>query len=162
MAPNLSLPIEQAVERLGRESTISTLLHATARELTELLGAQRCTVSRAVGDLLVEVTEYRLSGATQQLDLYLASDYPLTQEVLEQGEPRIVSQDAPDADPAEVELLRLLGFTELVMLPLSSRGRRWGLVEVYGSGRAFDQSHVEIGQTLLEAAEELLGGLEHG
>lgn len=162
MAPNLSPSIEQAVERLTHESTISTLLHATARELSELLGAQRCTVSRAVGDLLVEVSAYQLSGATPQLDLYLASDYPLTQEVLELGEPRTVSLDAADADPAEGKLLRRLAFSELLMLPLTSRGRRWGLVEVYGSDRPFDQSHVEVGQKLLGAAEELLGKLEHG
>jgi GAF domain-containing protein len=161
VGPNLSPPVQQALERLARETTVQTLLQTTAYELVELLVAQRCAISRAVGDLLVEVTAYQATGSTPQLDLYLASDYPLTQEVLERGEPRLVSRDAEDADPTEADLLRRLGFSELLMLPLSAHGVRWGLVEVYTSDRAFGEADVEIGQALLGGTEIRLGELEH-
>jgi GAF domain-containing protein len=155
----LSPPVEQALARLDRQATVPSLLHATARELVELLGAERCAISRAVGDLLVEVTAYQPSGSTPQLDLYLASDYPLTEEVLERGEPRTVSIAAPDSDPAETELLVRLGFSELLMLPLSSGGTRWGLVEVYATDRPFTREDAEAVQALLAGAEEMLGRL---
>jgi GAF domain-containing protein len=161
VGPNLSPPVQEALERLNREATVPALLHLTARELVELLAAQRCAISRAVGDLLVEVTAYQATGSTPQLDLYLASDYPLTQEVLERGEPRFVSRDAEDAEPTEADLLRRLGFSELLMLPLSARGVRWGLVEVYTTDRAFGEADVEIAQALLGGAETRLGDLEH-
>ena len=127
-----------------------------------MLDAQRCAISRAVGELLVEMTAHQAAGTTPQLDLYLASDYPLTQEVLERGEPRLVSRDAADADPAESELLRRLGFSELLMLPLSANGTRWGLVEVYGNERPFGSPEVAVAQELLRGAESLLGRLEPG
>jgi len=162
VSPKLSPTVERAIDRLAREATVSTLLHATARELVDLLEAPRCSISRAVGDLLVEVTEFRTSGTTPTLDLYLASDYPLTQEVLERGEPRLVSLGTADVDPAEAELLRRLGFSELLMLPLSSRGHRWGLVEIYTNERPFARADVETGQALLGGTEAALGALEHG
>ena len=161
MSSRPSFPVEQALARLTGSPTVPTLLHATARELVELLDAQRCAISRAVGDLLVEVTAHQAAGeTTPQLDLYLASDYPLTQEVLERGEPRLVSRDADDADQAEADLLRRLGFTELLMLPLSTQGSRWGLVEVYSNERPFGPRELEVAQELLRGAEELLGALE--
>lgn len=108
------------------------------------------------------MTEFRLTGETPRLDLYLASDFPLTQQVLEQAEPRTVSLAAADADPAESDLLRRLGFDDLLMLPIRSRGRGWGLVEVYANERPFAAPDVELGQALLAGAEARLGALEHG
>jgi GAF domain-containing protein len=156
-----SLPVEQALARLARQPSVPALLHGTARALVELLDAERCAISRAVGDLLVEMTAHQVAGGTTpQLDLYLASDYPLTQEVLERGEPRLVSREADDADPAEADLLRRLGFDELLMLPLSAHGARWGLVEVYANERPFGPREAEVAQQLLRGAEELLAALE--
>jgi GAF domain-containing protein len=159
---NVSPPVEQALARLDRQATVPSLLHATAQELVELLEAERCAISRAVGELLVEVTAYQPSGSSPQLDLYLASDYPLTQEVLDSGEPRTVSIAAPDSDAAETELLVRLGFSDLLMLPLSSGGSRWGLVEVYATDRPFTQADVATARPLLGGAEAILGRLAQG
>ncbi|HXH89075.1 MAG TPA: GAF domain-containing protein, partial [Gaiellaceae bacterium] len=122
----------------------------------------RCSISRAVGDLLVEVTEFRLTGETPQLDLYLASDFPLTQQVLEQAEPRIVSLAVADADPAESDLLRRLGFDDLLMLPIRSRGRGWGLVEVTPTNALSPRPMSNSDRPCSPGAEARLGALEHG
>ena len=53
--------IANAIERLAVETTPDTLLNATARELTERLGAELVIVSRRDGDALQEVTWH---GAT--------------------------------------------------------------------------------------------------
>src|SRR4029453_13154060 len=59
------------------------------------------------------------------------ADYPLTQEVLATGRPRILTIEDPDVDEQEAAVLRQLGFGSLMMLPLELNGGPWGLVEVY-------------------------------
>lgn len=162
MDSKLSNAVGAALERLAQEDTVQALLQGTARELVQLLAAERSAISRSVGDLLVEVAAHQPSGSTPQLDLYLASDYPLTQQVLERRQARIVSVSAPDADVAETELLGRLGFTELLMLPLGSQGRPWGLVEVYATRQPFREHDLKTAEALLVGAEKSLARLEHG
>src|SRR5213593_4678493 len=100
-----------ATERLRAETSVPGLLGTTARTFVELLEAPACTISRVIGDLLVDLIQHRHSGKPDRLGHgYLISDYPLTRAVIEEGEPRTVFIDDPDADPAEVALLRELGF----------------------------------------------------
>jgi GAF domain-containing protein len=126
---------------LEGETSVASLLTATARVLVRALGADACTISRAIGDLLVGLVDYSPTGPVQAGHGYLISDYPATREVLEQLRPEVVSVANPAADPQEVALLRQLGFEALLMLPLERGGEAWGLVEVYdlhADGFAFD------------------------
>ena len=108
------------------------LLGRGARELSDALAANGCVVSRVLGDVLVQVAEHVEGTGTLQLGMgYLISDYPETRAVLESREPRVVRLADQDADPAEVALLRELGFGSLVMLALVAGDEVWGLVEVY-------------------------------
>lgn len=154
--------IELSLERIAAETSVSRLLHATCVEFVELLGASRCTVSRIIGDLLVELSDYFRSGEPRPLELFLVSDYPLTQEVIEAGEPRVVLRSDPNADAAEVALLERLGFDSLLMLPLRSRGQNWGLIEVYADDRRFAQSEIELATTVADRVGTLLEQLESG
>ena len=137
--------VERAVAALSRESTVRGLLETTCRELTETLDASACLISRIVGDLLVSLAEFsrgeRAPGIGHE---YLISDYPLTNEVIAGGEPRVVSllDDAPE--PTEAELLEKLGFESLLMVCLPSGGDCWGLVEVYAEGRSFDDGQAGV------------------
>ena len=72
--------VAEAVERIAAEGTVSQLLAVACRELAELLDATRVSVSRVVGDLLVELSSYRRAGPESPLQLYLVGDYPLTHE----------------------------------------------------------------------------------
>ena len=110
--------VELSLERIAAETSVSRLLQATCVEFVELLGASRCTVSRIIGDLLVELSDHRRSGESYPLELFLVSDYPLTQEVIETGEPRVTQRSAPNADPSEAALLERMGHDALLMLPL--------------------------------------------
>lgn len=122
------------------------LLGRGARELSNALGADGCVVSRALGDVLVQVAEHVEGTGTLQLGMgYLISDYPETQAVLETREPRVVTLSDPDADPAEAALLHELRFGSLVMLALVTRAEVWGLVEVYRKSEdGFTASEVEL------------------
>ncbi len=117
--------IELSLARIAAETSVSRLLNATCSEFVELLDASRCSISRIIGDLLVELSDQRRSGAPRALELFLVSDYPLTQEVIVAGEPRVVVRSDPNADAAEVALLERLGHDSLLMLPLRSRGKNW-------------------------------------
>lgn len=154
--------LELSLERIAAETSVSRLLNATCVELVELVGASRCSVSRIIGDLLVELSEHVRSGEHRPLELFLVSDYPLTQEVIEAGEPRVVMRSDPKADPAEAELLARLGFDSLLMLPLRSRGQSWGLIEVYADERPFPEGEIELAITVADRVGTLLAELESG
>ena len=154
--------IEAATARLGREETVPALLTATGRTLVDLLGASACTISRVIGDLLVDLAQYRGEGEPLRLGHgYLISDYPLTRQVIEELEPRAVALSDPEADAGEARLLRELGFDSLLMVPLEVRGGVWGLVEVYGAGRdSFGPDAPRVAVEVVRRAGVVLGRLE--
>jgi GAF domain-containing protein len=138
---------------------LTDLLAATADTLVDRLHADACTVSRAIGDVLILVVEHAPPGTTLLKGQgYLVPDYPLTQEVLSSGGPRSLTVADEDADPAEVTLLHELGFASLLMLPLTIAGATWGLVEVYRLDPVpFDADDVRAASKLLEEAGRRVG-----
>ena len=153
--------IDRTLERIEAEESVSRVLHVACGELVELFDATFASVSRVIGDLLVELSGYRRTGEPHPLELFLVTDYPLTQEVISGGEPRIVRRTDPDADPAEAALLERLGFDSLLMLPLRSHGQSWGLVEIYGDDREFRDDEIATAREILERVGELVAVLEH-
>lgn len=146
-------PVEQAVAALSTQNTVRGVLETACREITETLDASACLVSRVVGDLLVSLVEFsrgeRAPGIGHE---YLISDYPLTYEVIERGEPRAVSLLDEAPEPSEADLLEKLGFESLLMVCMPSQGTCWGLVEVYGEGRRFDDHEAGIANEIANAA----------
>ena len=133
-------------------SAVPQLLSGAARRLVESLdGAAACVVSRVIGDLLVDLTQHSTSGRIESGHEYLVSDFPLTRQVIESGEPQVVIVSDPAADPAETELLRRIGYESLLMLALEANGDSWGLIEVYGDERGFSDADVN---TATEVAAE--------
>ena len=152
--------VDRALDAIATETSLSRLLSASCSELSGLLGASRVSISRTIGDLLVELSHFDRAGADPPLELFLVTDYPLTQEVIETGEPRTVVLGRPGADPAESALLERLGFASLLMLPLRSRGQNWGLVEIWGDAEAGPEEAVEWAALLVDRLGELLAVIE--
>jgi GAF domain-containing protein len=153
--------IRRATEALDREHTVRGLLETACRELVETLNAKACAISRVVGDLLIALAEF--SRGQDPLELgheYLISDYPLTLEVVQQGEARAVSllEDAPE--PTEAALLERLGFESLLMVCIPAGGGCWGLVEVYADGRSFDAEQSDFAQQVAVATGRRLDNLD--
>jgi GAF domain-containing protein len=157
MAP---VDISESLARIEAEQSVSRVLHVACGELVELVDARFASVSRVIGDLLVELSGFRRSGEPHPLELFLVTDYPLTQEVISVGEPRVVRRADPGADPAEAALLQRLGFDSLLMLPLRSHGQSWGLVEIYGDDHEFANGEIETARAVVERVGELLAVLE--
>jgi hypothetical protein len=155
--------IEAVKADLHTQTTVPALLAATARSVVALLEASACTISRVIGDMLVELVDYDVAGRAVQIGHgYLVSDFPLTLEVLEKLEPRTVFLGDPDADEKEAALLRALGFDSLLMLAIQSEGRPWALVEVYADGRRFGPDDTDAAQRVLVEAGEVIDRLERG
>jgi GAF domain-containing protein len=151
-----------ARERLRAEQTVPGLLGATARAYVELLDAPACTISRVIGDLLVDLMQHQKSGKPDRLGHgYLISDYPLTRAVIEGRRPQTVSQNDPEPDENELKLLRELGYDALLMVAIEGVEGAWGLVEVYGeTGRSFKEEEVELAQEIAGEVSEILKQLE--
>jgi GAF domain-containing protein len=150
-------------ERLRSEDSVPGILGVTARGLVDALGARGCTISRVIGDLLVDLIQHRSAGGEAETlgHGYLISDYPLTREVIEQRRPKTVFLGDPNTDESEAALLRTLGFDSLLMLPIEAGGEAWGLVEVYGdAGRRFDAHDVEVVAGFVRQVGERLEQLE--
>ena len=151
-----------AAERLRAEQTVPGLLGALARAYVDVVGARSCTISRVIGDLLVDLIQYQQEGEPRRLGHgYLISDYPLTRAVIEEHEPRTVFVGDADADPNEVKLLRELGFDSVLMVAIEAEDGVWGLVEVYDQdGRRFGDEDVRLAQALVAEAGQRLRQLE--
>ena len=151
-----------ATEQLRSASSVAELLGLTAESFVDVLDAPACTISRVIGDLLVDLVQHRREGGQDRLGHgYLISDYPLTRAVIEEREPKTVYAGDPDADAAETSLLAELGFDSLLMLPIETEDAPWGLVEIYGNGRRFEPTDVDVARALAAEAGEVLRHLSH-
>jgi hypothetical protein len=152
-----------AAEQLHAAASVNELLGRTAESFVKVLDAPACTISRIIGDLLVDLVQHQRGREGRQDRLghgYLISDYPLTRAVIEDGVPRTVYTGDPGADVAETALLEELGFDSLLMLAIESKGDAWGLVEVYGkNGRRFEPGDVDRARALAAEVGEVLDRL---
>ncbi len=149
--------IAVAAEQLRAATSVGQLLGLTAESFAGVLEAPACTISRVIGDLLVDLVQHQRGGKPDRLGHgYLISDYPLTRAVIETREPQTVYTGDADADQAEASLLEELGFDSLLMLAIESKDVAWGLVEVYGNGRRFEAADVDVARVLAAEAGEVL------
>jgi GAF domain-containing protein len=154
-------PFAAATEKLRAQTSVAGLLSASARTFVDLCDATACTISRVIGDLLVDLIQHREGGKATRLGHgYLISDYPLTREVIEERDPRTVFIHDPGADAAEAALLRELGFDSLLMLPLEAEDTAWGLIEVYREkGPPFNDDEIGLASELAGEVGGLLTAL---
>ena len=160
---SLVLEAAEAADALWRESSPDRLLDRLARSLAYVVGGTAVMVSRLEGDLLVDHTSHALREVDIQPEAaYLVSDFPVTARVLETRRSRAISFQDPDLDPAEAFVLRDLGMSACVLLPLVVGGITWGLVEVYDMRiRSYTPAEQAVADLLvLQAGRklELIGG----
>jgi transcriptional regulator with GAF, ATPase, and Fis domain len=151
-----------AIDRLRSETSVPGLIATAARAFVEVLDAPACTISRVIGDLLVDLVQHTQSGRADRLGHgYLISDYPLTRAVIEERRPRAVFRADPEADESEVRLLKELGYDSLLMVAIESEEGAWGLVEVYGKkDRRFEDADLRVAHRLADELGQRLRQLE--
>ena len=126
-----------------------------ARHLAQAVGAVDCIVSAwdRKTERVVTLGTYPAEAAAQTAPAYPLSGFPETRRVLVEQSPSIIDIDDPEADPAEVGLLRGTGHHWLVMLPLVAKGETFGLVEIKGSAHlAPEMVKLELVRTMANEA----------
>jgi transcriptional regulator with GAF, ATPase, and Fis domain len=128
----------------GANLRLIDALTNAARDLLATAAAEACVVSRALGDVLIVLTQATADGQTLDFGQgFLVSDYPATARVLRDRAPISLTLDDEQVDAAEAALLHDLGYAALLMLPLDLMGEPWGLVEVYRRApRHFTQGEI--------------------
>jgi diguanylate cyclase (GGDEF)-like protein len=148
----------EAAKAIESEQTADGVLGRLCKALVFVVGATGCSASRVVEGYLVDATEHALREVWLGDEAaYRISDFPLTAEALRSGEPRAVSFLDGDVDPAEAFILRELGMSAMLMLPVRVRERPWGLIELYEMRlRRFLADDVSIAEFLVTQAERRL------
>lgn len=126
-----------------------------ASHMARAMGVDECAISywdRPNGRL--ESLGYYPELAKEALEpFFVVSGYPQTLRVLESQEAALVDAEDPDADPAEVALMRTAGQRTLAMLPLVAKGQSIGLVELFSvSAITWDAERLELARTMANEA----------
>ena len=153
----------EATRTIAAEPVLQRMLRVAGRELTLLLGAQACLVSRLEDGMLREVADYSHGGPPVARGLgYYLSDYPVTAEVLESRAPRSISAADAGADPGELFVLRAMEMEAVLLVPLVVETRSWGLIEVYDSrARSFSGLERHLAELVAAQAGARIAGFEH-
>jgi diguanylate cyclase (GGDEF)-like protein len=154
----------EAAAAIDLEHSVDGVCGRLCKGLVFVVGATACMASRVVDDLLVDATGHALREISLGDDAaYRISDFPLTSQVLESGEPLAISFLDGDVDPAEAFVLRELDMNALLMVPLLVRGRPWGLVELYDMRlRRFSDDEIAVARFLAGRAEQRLEAVDPG
>ncbi len=126
-----------------------------ASHMARAMGVDECAISYwdRAGGRTESLGYYPPSGIEQLEPFYEVSSYPQTLRVLERQEAVLIDAEDPDADRAEVALMRPAGQRMLAMLPLVAKGQSIGLVELFSaSAITWSADLLELARTMANEA----------
>jgi diguanylate cyclase (GGDEF)-like protein len=126
-----------------------------AEHLARAVGADEAQISDwdHLNDRVRSLGSYPANAGIQAAEFYPLAPFPLTRRVLNEGIIASVDVDDPEADRAEVELLRQDDMGGLVMLPLIAKGEAIGLVELTFRGHPVgDAGPITLARTMTHEA----------
>ena len=162
--------LHETATALSAKLSVGEVLNTLAQRMASALEADECIISEwgEASGLLWAVTreqppdkakggppEPGIREATPSRDkrAYRVTDFPATLEVLSSRQPTMVMASDPQADQAEVALLRDLGWRSMLMLPLVMRDSVVGLVEIYDAEeRQFTEDEISLAQAITSQA----------
>jgi len=127
--------------------------------IIDALNSAGCTISRWHRDrnqieTLADHCRYYPDEAETRGKIYDLKDYPATLNVLETGQSLLIQVDDLKADKAEVAFMREQSvFTNLVV-PLKTKSRVWGLLEIYEDveSREYSKREIRLAESLASRA----------
>lgn len=123
-------------------------LYTIATYLLTVTATHNCVISSWDKEANEIVSQFGFSLGEPAADTpqtrYSLEEYPLTGEVLRQGRLATVRVDDPNADPAEVALMKTFDLKSLIMVPLVFQGRVVGLIELHDEQVCRDFSEQQI------------------
>ena len=135
--------------------SLDDVIETAAEEARAALGARSLSIGRLELEsqalrVLINVGDLAPGEERRPTDeVYALADYPRLGQMLERMEPHRTNADDPDGDPAERELLRSLGKSSEVAVPIVFADRMWG--ELYATRAAGDAPFGERDLRFLQA-----------
>lgn len=124
------------------------------RGLANLTDVDDVALSLIAGEELRIVTQH---AWTTSEDVFLLADYPASQLTLNTASPVSIRVDDPSADPAEVRLLREIGFGTLLMVPVVDGADQLALIEWFCvATRDWSAAELRLARDIAEATREVL------
>jgi PAS domain S-box-containing protein len=145
----------QSAATVSSSLDFNQVLELLSKQMARMVGVEGCAISvYNQADLTVKVLafymELTIHHHSSWFDTFSLHDYPLTRRVLQENITIQLHSDDPQADPAELALMRDAGVKTLLMLPLVVRDETLGLVEIESvePGRVFTQREIALLETL--------------
>ena len=153
------------ISRAGStEHDESAMAGLVADILVRTSGADACVVSRwAEASAELEMLSWKgrldCGQAGSRGDL---ARYPLTRRVLLEGQAQLVRSDRIGAAAAETAMLRRVGATQMLLLPLTAAGRTIGILELYliAGERTFTEQETAVYATMAGQAAVALQNVQ--
>ncbi len=153
-AQHLALELRRLLEMssaLSRSLDPGAVAGLLSEHLARVVGAERAQVSDwdPAHDRLRTLGCYPAEMRDMLADYYPLAGFPLTRRVLDRLTIEVVDAEDPDADQAEVALLRAEGSRGLIMLPLVANGEAVGVVELTFLDRPTDDvARIALARTM--------------
>jgi PAS domain S-box-containing protein len=113
------------------------------RRFVEVMNVPECSVSLLGpdGNTLRILADFHREGREiiqeDSVNRFRLTDYPVTARVMETLQPVVLQASDPDADPAELAYMQEYETTTLAIIPLATKGRSIGVIEL----EAWDYEH---------------------
>jgi PAS domain S-box-containing protein len=144
---------------LDYEQTLRTISALVVPQLADLCSIDVAAPGGAIRNVATTLTDTELNDRVQQLRRRhppSARRGGVVAEVVRTGRPRLyASAEALDAatgeaDAAELEVVRSLGLSSVIVVPMTARGRTLGAMTLAtgGSGRTFDADDLVLAEEL--------------
>jgi len=126
-----------------------------AGHMARAMGVDECAISYwdRVSSRVESLGYYPVMKFPDMEPWYDVAEFPETLRVLERQEAVIIDSEDPDADEAEVTLMRQEGNRVLAMLPLTAKGESIGLVELFSRApMTWDAERLQLARTMANEA----------
>ena len=147
--------LARAAAAIATSLDVNQVLKTVVLQMAEQFKVDACVLFRydPAQNTMITLVEYPPDNAGKHPEWYLPfslSNYPVTQKVLENGQPEQQHISDTNLDPAEHEFMSREGISSVLMLPLIAQDEITGLAELYcrGQEHRFSQSEINRGQML--------------
>jgi EAL domain-containing protein (putative c-di-GMP-specific phosphodiesterase class I) len=145
-ATTSELHLERVCHQIGTVSSRAGL-RAVLGPIGELLNVSEIVLSLVTAD--ATRLETIVGNGDDQDEFFSLSDYPATAAVIVSGEAMQVLASDPGADPAELRLMREMGYQSLLMVPLLAGARTTGVLEAYAvADRPWSRTQIHCARIL--------------
>ncbi len=149
--------IQQTTSKLILASTFEEAVSMLLPQLGSAIQADQISLFLVQGEHMTRVGSYSADEAEEAArvgDRLLLADYPLTQRVIETGQPLALTADDPRLQEHARQAFRASGITASATIPLVSREGVVGTLSVSlkRPGRTFSDHDVNLMQTLADQA----------